>query len=219
MRQTMGLQQFEQRLEQLVEGVFARAFRGGLQPVELGRRLTREMDLERAVGVRGPIAPNEFQVTLSERDTERFQPFAENLCRELEEAAREHAREEGYHLMGAVSVELLTDASLSPGVFRMVATIAAHGVTSALVLPDGSRVPVGDEPVVLGRQEGCTVVLSDPNVSRRHAEITRNGVEHELKDLKSTNGTRVNGEPVTSRVLVDGDEISLGTTLVRYETV
>ncbi|EQD69941.1 FHA domain-containing protein, partial [mine drainage metagenome] len=51
----MGLQQFEQRLERLVEGAFAKAFRGELQPVELGRRLTREMDLQRAISVRGLV--------------------------------------------------------------------------------------------------------------------------------------------------------------------
>ena len=64
----MGLQQFEQRLERLVEGVLSKALRGGLQPVEIGRRLTREMDLLRRVGVRGLIAPNFFIVSLSAPD-------------------------------------------------------------------------------------------------------------------------------------------------------
>ncbi|HEX5266442.1 MAG TPA: DUF3662 domain-containing protein, partial [Acidimicrobiales bacterium] len=86
----MGLQQFEQRLEQLVEGVFGRVSRGGLQPVELGRRLTREMDLERSVGMRGLIAPNRFTVRLSGRDRDRFGPLEEGLVRELAEGAREH---------------------------------------------------------------------------------------------------------------------------------
>jgi hypothetical protein len=60
----MGLQRFEQRLERMVEGAFSKALRGGIQPVEIGRRLTREMDLLRRVGVRGLIAPNVFVVTL-----------------------------------------------------------------------------------------------------------------------------------------------------------
>ena len=68
----MGLQQFERRLERLVEGAFAKAFRSGLQPVELGRRLSREMDLQRTVGVHGLIAPNKFTVALSPSDSERF---------------------------------------------------------------------------------------------------------------------------------------------------
>ena len=63
----MGLQQFERRLERLVEGAFAKAFRGQLQPIELGRRLTREMDLRRAVGIHGFIVPNQFNIFLAPR--------------------------------------------------------------------------------------------------------------------------------------------------------
>jgi len=59
----MGLQGFEQRLERLVEGVFAKTFRSGLKPVEVGRRLTRDMDLHRTLGVNGPLAPNHFSVS------------------------------------------------------------------------------------------------------------------------------------------------------------
>src|SRR5436305_4294260 len=99
----MGLQQFERRLERLVEGVFAKAFRSGLQPVELGRRLAREMDLHRTVGVRGLIAPNHFTVALGESDHERFSSFSESLIRELSDAVREHARDEGYGFVGPVA--------------------------------------------------------------------------------------------------------------------
>src|SRR5947209_15804445 len=102
----MGLKQFEQRLERLVEGVFAKTFRSGLEPVELGRRMTREMDLSRIVGVNGMVAPNRFEVSLSPTDCKRFDSFAEALTRELSEAVREHARDEGYGFVGPVQVEL-----------------------------------------------------------------------------------------------------------------
>ena len=71
----MGLQRFERGLERLVEGVFAKAFRSGLQPVELGRRLAREMDLRRSVGVNGMVAPNHYEIALSPVDAERFASF------------------------------------------------------------------------------------------------------------------------------------------------
>ena len=70
----------------------AKPFRSGLQPVEIGRRLTREMDLHRRVGVRGLIAPNAFAVTLSPADVGRFANFVDALSRELSDAAREHAK-------------------------------------------------------------------------------------------------------------------------------
>ena len=87
----MGLQRFERRLERLVEGAFTKAFRSGLQPVEIGRRLVRELDAGRTVGVRGMVAPNRFSVWLSAEDAERFAGFMDALQRELQDAVREHA--------------------------------------------------------------------------------------------------------------------------------
>ena len=87
-----------------------------------------------------------------------------------------------------------------------------------MVLSDGSRIVLGMEPIVIGRLPECTVALNDPNVSRRHAEIRRLGSDVVVADLRSTNGTKVNGVPVTERVLEDGDEITVGTTTLRFET-
>ena len=217
----MGLQQFEQRLERLVEGAFSKGLRGGLQPVEIGRRLTREMDLLRRVGVRGLIAPNFFVVTLSPQDAERFRSFVDVLARELGDAAREHARTENYSFVGPVEVEVHLDEGLRAGRFTVEAEVAegADGMPAgSLVLPDGSRVVLEAEPVVIGRLPECAVVLSDPNVSRRHAEVRRQGSDVVVVDLQSTNGTRVNGVPVRERPLADGDEITVGTTTLRFET-
>jgi hypothetical protein len=216
----MGLQQFEQRLERLVEGAFAKAFRSGLQPVELARRLTREMDLHRTVGVHGLITPNHFRVALSASDSERFQSFADALVRELADAVREHARDEGYSFVGPVEVELETDNGLGQGEFLVAGEIVEGpgGLPAgALVLSDGSRIPLGEEMVTIGRLPNCEVVLSDTNVSRRHAEIHLREDHYVLVDLGSTNGSKVNGAKVKERVLADGDEITLGKTKIRFE--
>jgi hypothetical protein len=214
----MGLQQFERRLERLVEGVFAKAFRGGLQPVELGRRLTREMDSQRTVGVRGMLAPNAFTIAMAEADRRRFESFEDALVRELAEAAREHARAEGYHFLGPVTVELETDPALTSGMFLLSGAVQeGEGPVGSLVLPDGNRVPVGEDPVTVGRLPECDVVLGDTKVSRRHAEVRRDGTDVILVDLGSTNGTKVNGAGVRERRLADGDEITVGTTVLRFE--
>lgn len=216
----MGLREVEQRLERLVEGAFAKGLRGGLQPVEIGRRLTREMDLRRRVGVRGLIAPNFFIVTLSAEDADRFRSFVDVLAQDLGEAAREHARTEGYSFVGPVEVEIHLDERLKGGRFTVEARVAEgpEGTTGgSLVLADGSRVVIGSEPLIIGRLPECAVVLSDPNVSRRHAEVKRQGRDVVVSDLQSTNGTRVNGMPVRERVLEDGDEIMVGSTPVRFE--
>lgn len=216
----MGLQQFERRLERLVEGVFAKAFRSGLQPVEVGRRITREMDLARTVGVGGHvIAPNHFDITIDPSDHERFVSYEEALVRELADAAREHARDEGYRFLGPVTVEIDTE-NIGPGVFNVNASVQegpGGGPHAALVLADGSRVTLGEDPVCLGRSEDCDVQLSDKNVSRRHAEVRREGAGFVLVDLDSTNGTRVNDGRVKRRELTDGDLITVGATTVRFE--
>jgi hypothetical protein len=218
--ETMGLQQFEERLERLVEGTLAKPFRSNLQPVEIGRRLTREMDLHRRVGVRGLIAPNAFAVTLAPADVERFSNFIDALSRELSDAAREHAKNEGYLFVGPVEVEIFEGSTLKAGRFTVEAEVredADGGFLAELVLTDGRRVQIGTEPLVIGRLPECGVVLADSNVSRRHAELRRSGDSVVLTDLGSTNGTRVNGAPIRERVLVSGDEVSVGSTRLIFE--
>jgi hypothetical protein len=223
----MGLQSFERRLERLFEGVFAKAFRSGLEPVELGRRLVRQMDRDRKVGVSGrKVAPNHFTFQLHPDDLAQFAASAEPLCRELEDAAREHAREEHYQLLGRIHVELVPAPKPSAGTFELVSEIrAAPGgrPVGSIVLQDGRRVPLGDRPVTLGRLDTCDVVLDDPTVSKAHAEIRRDGEGDgdgfEIFDLESRNGTRVNGYGVARQRLQDGDEIHLGAAPVRFEAV
>lgn len=216
----MGLNQFEQRLERLVEGVFAKTFRSGVKPVELARRLTREMDNHRIVGVSSLIAPNRFMIAVSRADHDQFESYADALTRELSDAVRAHAREQGYAFVGPVHVEMEADEGVHIGQFLVTSEIveapggAAFG---SLGLPDGSRVQIGEEPVSIGRLPECDVVLADPNVSRRHAEVRRQGNGFVVVDLGSTNGTRVNGAGVKERRLVDGDEIIVGGTKIRFE--
>jgi hypothetical protein len=89
--------------------------------------------------------------------------------------------------------------------------------TGHLLLPSGERVLVGAGVVSIGRLPECTITLTDPNVSRRHAEV-RPGDQINIVDLGSTNGTKVNGLRITGdRALVDGDIVSLGSTHLRFE--
>ena len=158
----MGLQKFEERLERLVEGTLAKPFKSNLQPVEIGRRLTREMDLHRRVGVRGLIAPNFFTVTLAPADVDRFANFIDALSRELSDAAREHARIESYSFVGPVEVEIYEGSTLKAGRFTVVAEVRQNedgGILAEVVLPDGRRVAIGSDPLVIGRLPECGVVL------------------------------------------------------------
>jgi len=216
----MGLQQFENRLERLVEGTLAKPFKSNLQPIEIGRKMTREMDLHRRVGVHGLIAPNVFSVTLSSADVDRFANFIDALSRELADAAREHAKVESYSFVGPVNVQIFEGTRLRAGRFAVTAEVVegSEGLSVAeLVLPDGERISIGADPVIVGRLPECPIVLADPNVSRRHAEFRRVGDAIVVTDLGSTNGTRVNGVAVREQNLASGDEVSVGSTTLVFE--
>jgi pSer/pThr/pTyr-binding forkhead associated (FHA) protein len=119
-----------------------------------------------------------------------------------------------------VHVELVVDQSLGAGEFLVASQMQeapGGAAVGSLLLTDGRRIPVGEDPVTMGRLPDCEIVLSDPNVSRRHAEVRRRGNDFIVVDLGSTNGTRVNGAGVRERQLVDGDEITLGSTRIRFE--
>ena len=218
----MALQEFERRLERLVEGVFAKAFRRGLAPIEVGRRLTREMDVRRTVGVRGLIAPNEFRVAVSAEDYAAvIEKMEAELRRDLGAYVREHAREEGYQLVGPVDVMFEVDEGLGTGEFVVTSDMVGggDGAVGVLVTADGSRVQVTGQPVTIGRHPECDVVLNDQEVSRQHAEVRREDLDFLIVDLGSLNGTKVNGVGVKEpRALQDGDTITIGVHTLRFET-
>jgi hypothetical protein len=212
----------ERRLERMVEGVFSRRRRGSIRPIELGRRLVREMDDNRSVDVKGRrIVPNDFRVLLSPTDHAGFSDIEDALTTELGEAAREYAREESYHFMGPVMVQLTVDNDLKPGRFGISSQLkqAAGGLgAGSLVLPSGERVALGEHVTTVGRLPESTISINDTNVSRNHAEIRTGSAAYVAVDLGSTNGTMVNGVRIVGEQrLNDGDIISFGSTHVRFE--
>jgi predicted component of type VI protein secretion system len=74
-----------------------------------------------------------------------------------------------------------------------------------------------EQAVILGRLESNDIPIHDKKASREHAKIYRQGTQYAIVDLNSSNGTFVNGEQVTKRVLKIGDEISIGMVSLRFE--
>ena len=224
----MALHGIEKRLEQLVEGAFARAFHSELQPVELGRRMLRELAANETIGIRGErICANHVTFTLSETDFERLSPFADSLAAELAGAVEEYASENDLVLKGPPMVDLLVSPRQRNGQFKVATLVkvaprwaAAHGWLKA---PNGTSVAVVDQDaVVIGRLPECDVVVSDANVSRRHAEVRVIDGAPRVVDLGSVNGTRLNGHVVPADAfgfpLHDGDTILVGPSSIRFST-
>ena len=241
----------ERKLEGLMEGFFTKVFRSGLQPVEVGRRILREMAENKTVSVNRIYAANDFRVLMGGEDHERFSQMEGGLQREFSDLVIEQAKQNRWNLMGTPKIRFEEDPGMGRGEFRVEAGLSADpqaeapkvstreprpgdaGATAAVSLDtaermglersgarlvvleegkEGEQIAISRSPVVIGRLSTNDVVLSDPNVSRRHAEIRREGSEWMVVDLGSTNGTMVNGKLAKEHRLKDGDKISFGSS-------
>jgi hypothetical protein len=246
------LRNLEAKLEGLVEGAFSRAFRSQVQPVELARKLAKEMEDAKSVSLSRTYVPNQFWVYLSPEDRAQFEGYEDGLKKELSDYLLEHARSNGLALLTRPTVDLETDERLSLGEFGIQAKLvkpaeageeaeAVEGdyghtmvysttgerrvesprqtsqASRALLVGDDKRTVVSGDPFVMGRSRECDLVLDDPNVSRRHAELRREGDGWAVHDLGSTNGIKLNGQRSRGGRLSPGDEITLGLSRLKFE--
>jgi hypothetical protein len=218
------LDRFERRLDRLVSGAFARAFKADVQPVEIARALQRECDDKAAIVARGrTIVPNVFTVELGDRDHERLAGYAAPLSDELAGLVREHAGEQGYAFVGPIEVDLDLDPSLDTGVFRVRSEavpgeLPAEPVAGAPCLEiNGIRHTIPHDQCLVGRGSDATIRIDDPSVSRRHAMI-RLVPGPRVVDLGSTNGTFVDGQRISEADLVDGSGLSFAKTPAVFRT-
>jgi hypothetical protein len=131
------LRSIESKIEGLFEGVFGRAFRTHVQPIELARKLVKEMDDHRNVSVSKVYVPNEYTVYLSPDDRKQFDGYEEALVGELQEYLAEHARRERYALLDAPVVKVTTDDDLAVGEFGIATRlVAGEGEPSSPALPE-----------------------------------------------------------------------------------
>ncbi|WP_007518067.1 FhaA domain-containing protein [Pseudofrankia saprophytica] len=234
------LQRFERRLGGLVEGAFAKVFKGGVEPVEIAGALARETDDRRAISSNRVLVPNQFAVELANGDYARLAPYARALCDELAEMVREHAAEQRYTFVGPVSVKLSEAQDLDVGVFRIRSSVASadpgvvagprgaapratpgtpHLMITSKDAPPGAEreYSLTGESTLIGRSVECDIRLTDTGVSRQHGEIRRMPDGNFLYvDAGSTNGSIVNGRPATQVKLVNGDLIELGNALITF---
>jgi FHA domain-containing protein len=135
------LQRFERRLGGLVEGAFAKVFKGGVEPVELAGALARECDDRKAISATRSLVPNEFTIHLSDQDYERLSPYSQALGEELATLVREHAAEQRYTFVGPVLVRLEHDSELQLGIYRVDSAV---GSAPGLAGPGAGRHQASD---------------------------------------------------------------------------
>jgi hypothetical protein len=233
----MGLlSRFEQAIERLVEGNAFRFFGGDLQPIEIAKRVAREMESERLIAPHGEIAPNQYDVQLSQRDFDRFARRRTSLEREIEDYLVQHATRRGIRLDRRPTVRIepadhlrrhqvvietayvdpvpAGDPSDEPGMtsrFRPAPRQVKPPPALRLIDPHAAgEIAVDRFPFSIGRGLDNDLTIPDKRVSRNHAHIKEVDGRLCLVDLESTNGTFVNGQPARQTVLAHADTISLG---------
>ncbi len=219
----------EKRIEGAVSAVFARAFRGDVQPVEITARLLKELDNEAQLLSRDKrLVPNDFLVGLSVQDYARLFPYSRTLNEEIIGELRDYATQRGYVFNGPIAIHYEERTDLPTGRFMVVSDALAQVTPgeepsttqvrrATLVLEvNGVRHPLNPPGLVIGRGTEADLRINDPGISRRHAQFivanTAEGQTIRVVDLGSTNGIIVDGRKVREADVVDGTRIDIGTT-------
>jgi hypothetical protein len=202
----MGIfERFEKKVEGAVNGAFARAFKGDVQPVEIAARLQRELDAEAKLMSRDKrLVPNQFIVGLSQHDYDKLNPYASTLTKELAGELRSHASETGYVFNGPIKITFDLNTALPTGRFTVdseaVASVdyvpepvpqpgaprpavspggaprpSPYGPTRLVLEVNGTRHPLQAPGLTIGRGTEADLRINDPGISRLHAEIRVNG--------------------------------------------
>jgi hypothetical protein len=146
----------ERRIEAIVEGFFSRWARDRVHPVEIGRRLLREMDDGAVAGFESTLVPNEYRVFLHPQDFAPYTSFTQPLIRELEDALRSRATELGAQLPGPVQVSLGSRDEITPGAIYVAARLVPGPESGPSAGPAGQP-----DPSSVGRSSGRTAARHD----------------------------------------------------------
>ena len=215
------LDSFEKGLDRVVNGAFAKAFKSGLEPLEITAALRRELDTRAAVVARDRIlAPNSFVVHLSRADHARMAALGPALVDELTQQVQRHATAQSYAFAGGISIKLVEDAGVTEGTVRVESQNVKGEIAWNPVLDiGGKRYPLTKSRTVIGRGSEADITVDDSGTSRKHIEILWDGKRGQVNDLGSTNGSKLNGQPLTKAPLPADSVIEIGRTRIVFRVL
>lgn len=209
----------ERRIENLVEGLGTKVFRGQLHPVEVAIRIVREAEMTLTQTGVGPTAPNAFEVSLNPAD---LSDDADDVIGRLSTVVAEAARERGWRLEGPPAVTLNAVPNVAPGAITITSAIRPGAIEpwGHLIEAGGPRrLTLTKNRSLVGRSRRADLMLGDDTVSRSQSLVWYDTGGTWIQDLASSNGTSVNGAAVQGPVeLHDGDVIGFGTARFGFRT-
>lgn len=222
------LDRFEDRINRVVNGAFAKAFESEVQPVEIAAAIQSEVD-EKAVivGAGRTVVPNIFKVELSTEDFNRLNTYENPLKAEIAAVIREHIVTQRYTTLGQIGIDFEIDSDLTTGVFRITSTALDDGgapISSSdqlasrkgpTVVIDGFVHPLTRTKTIIGRSEAADIQIEDVGVSRKHCEIDLLSTPV-VRDLGSTNGTWIHGNRITEQKITQDVDITIGSTTIQF---
>ena len=206
------LENFEKGLERFVNGAFSKTFKSELQPVEIAAAIKNEMDAKSSILSRDRIlAPNTFRVRLSSPDFARMRVLGNPLIVELKDLTERHAKKQGFQFGAALAISLAEDSTLAIGQIEVASHTQELEVewTPAVDIA-GQRYLLTKPRTTIGRDASADIQIDDPGLSRQHFEIVWDGKRAGVRDLGSTNGTRVSGQAISSAAIGTDTVINAG---------
>jgi hypothetical protein len=213
----------EKRLENLVDGVSASVFRGTMHPVTIAGRLVRQLDFLAHESAAGTEIPNDITVVLNSADLDSAVDL-EELQNELAAVVESAAVENAWRLIGPVEVYVETSPDVPTGILECAGSSVRGPMDpwGQLIADDGSAVvPMAMNRILIGRALDCDIRFSNSEVSRHHAVVVRKSSTVEISDVRSANGTWVNGDRISERpvTLLPGDQVVIGGLPFTFRTV
>lgn len=212
------LGKLERGIRHAVESVFGRAFGGGLQPVEISRRFMTVLTASEKSSEGGGHVANFFLIHLCPGDLEGLGPSLPSLSAALSDEAEERASESGWATAGPFDIEFRARPGFATGQFEVTPEWrpGVPGLRIRVVSgPDRGRTfEVAAHEVLIGRQAGLDVALTDADASRCHAALRAEGHRVILEDRGSTNGTFINGQRVAEQEVRPGTRIEVGRSML-----
>lgn len=224
------LDKFESAMEKGVQGAFAKVFRSALKPVDITSAVRRAMeDHVQEYSTDRAVAPNHYTVHVAPSDMKNLQEMGlDVLSNEIEQAARKHAEENDFALVGPISVEfepgsdeLTGQLEIEVGTERGAVAPATSQVASKsnpIIDVEGERWLLTEPVTIIGRGADADITVNDSGVSRRHLELRKTPDGVIASDLGSTNGLYVEGHKVDAATLVDGNQLVIGRTRILFWT-